>query len=368
MKKTKTQFIASSSFEAARSVDIFPKNHKSRNLHGHSFWASIISGFEHDFKFNGSEHVMLKEKLLRVTENFDYSHLNKLIRIPTDENLAKWIKQKSQNLLKNKIEITGLQSTKNQGVHCISNNELHVWRRFQFEAAHQLPNVPFGHKCGRMHGHSFQVIIHANAKLESNELLINYDQLSNIWSPIDHKLNYSCLNKISGLSNPTSEILAQWIWKKIIPQLPSLSCVSVYETSSCGAHYDGQNFKIWKDFSFDSALKIDQIKSKLSSLHGHTFLLRLNLSSPFDKVMGWTKDFGDVKEIFNPIFKMLDHQPLHENLELSKTNILNIANWILSVTEKILPELSGIELYESEGCGVILNDNRIGPIMPLTQK
>ncbi len=368
MEDIDIQFIASSRFDAARSVEILPINHKSRNLHGHSFWTSIISDSSHDSVLKGLEHLNLKEKLLNVTEKLDYTHLNKMIKIPTDENLAKWIQEKSQNLLKKDIQITGLQSTKDQGIHFNSNSNVHVWKRFQFEAAHQLPNVVEGHKCGRMHGHSFQVIVHANTRLESNDLSIDYDQLSEIWSPIDQILNYNCLNHIEGLSNPTSEILAQWIWEKLVLVLPSISCVSVYETASCGAHFDGNDFKIWKDFSFDSAIKIDQSESKLSRLHGHTFLLRLNLSSPLDQVMGWTKDFGDVKEIFKPIFKILDHQPLHENLEFGKTDILNIANWILNTTQTVLPELSGIELYESEGCGVILKNNLVGPIMPLTQK
>ena len=30
-------------------------------------------------------------------------------------------------------------------------------KSFTFEAAHWLPTFPEGHKCRRMHGHSFQV-------------------------------------------------------------------------------------------------------------------------------------------------------------------------------------------------------------------
>ena len=368
MKDIKIQFIASARFDAARSVGVLPVNHKSRNLHGHSFWTSIILDSNCDSHLNGSEHLFLKEKLTSVVKDLDYNHLNNLIKIPTDENLARWIQGKSKYLLKKNVEITGVQSTKDQGIHLSDDYSFHVWKRFQFEAAHKLPNVAKGHKCGKMHGHSFQVIVHANTKFEFNDLSIDYDHLNEIWSPIDYKLNYNCLNEIEGLSNPTSEILAQWIWEKLAPVLPSISCISVYETATCGAHFNGSDFKIWKDFSFDSAIKIDHADKKLSRLHGHTFLLRLNLSSPLDKVMGWTKDFGDVKEIFKPIFKILDHQPLNENLEFGKINILNIATWILNTTQNVLPEISGIELYESEGCGVILKNNIVGPIMPLTQK
>ena len=368
MKSNLIQYIASSRFDAARSVKILPKDHKSRNLHGHSFWASILINSDTIATLNGLEHLNLKKKLVEITNQLDYSHLNETLDIPTDENLAKWIRINSQNSLSDISTVIGLQSTKDQGIHLEKNDDVHVWKRFQFEAAHKLPNVSKGHKCGRMHGHSFQVIVHTNTQLSSNNLSINYEKLDALWSPIDELLNYNCLNLIKGLDNPTSEMLAQWIWEKLIYKLPNLSCVSVYETASCGAHFDGNNFKIWKDFSIDSAVKIDEEVSKISRLHGHTFLLRLNLSAPLDNVMGWTKDFGDVKELFSPIFKTLDHRPLHENLEIKNFNLLNIAKWILKTTEKTLPELSGLELYETEGCGVILNNNFVGPIMPLTQK
>lgn len=368
MTDIKIQFIGSSRFNAARSVNILPVGHKSRNLHGHSFWASALINDDNNIDSNGLEHINLKERLMKATDLLDYSHLNENIGVPTDENIARWIKQNSQKSLNNFVQVIGLQSTKDQGVHLGLNDNIHVWRRFQFEAAHQLPNVAVDHKCGRMHGHSFQVILHANIKLMLNNLSIDYDQLTQLWSLIDESLSYNCLNDVEGLSNPTSEMLAQWIWKKIIPNQPSLSCVSVYETASCGAHFDGKNFKIWKDFSIDSAMKIKKPVLKFSRLHGHTFLLRLNLSSPIDKIMGWTKDFGDVKELFAPIFKSIDHHPLHENSEIQNFNLLNLAKWILKTTQNVLPEVSGIELYETEGCGVVLNNNNVGPMMPLTEK
>ena len=37
---------------------------------------------------------------------------------------------------------------------------MHIFKVFQLEAAHRLPNVPAGHKCARLHGHSFRIEIH----------------------------------------------------------------------------------------------------------------------------------------------------------------------------------------------------------------
>ena len=35
--------------------------------------------------------------------------------------------------------------------------DVELYKDFRFEAAHSLPNVPEGHKCARLHGHSFFV-------------------------------------------------------------------------------------------------------------------------------------------------------------------------------------------------------------------
>ena len=35
-----------------------------------------------------------------------------------------------------------------------------IFKVFRIEAAHRLPNVPAGHKCARLHGHSFAVEVH----------------------------------------------------------------------------------------------------------------------------------------------------------------------------------------------------------------
>ena len=119
------------------------------------------------------------------------------------------------------------------------------------------------------------------------------------------------------------------------------------------------------DFTMDSAVRISTVNSRLSKIHGHTFLIRLKLSAPLDKVLGWTKDFGDVKVLFDPIFKSIDHQPLYEKSEIFNSSTTNIANWLFGVTKKILPELCGIELYEMEGCGVIINKGSANLLMPV---
>ena len=42
---------------------------------------------------------------------------------------------------------------------------MEILKEFTIEAAHRLPNLPAGHKCGRLHWHSFRVEIHVRGSV-----------------------------------------------------------------------------------------------------------------------------------------------------------------------------------------------------------
>jgi 6-pyruvoyltetrahydropterin/6-carboxytetrahydropterin synthase len=243
----------------------------------------------------------------------------------------------------------------------------HVWRRHAFQAAHQLTGVPAGHKCGRMHGHGFEVILHADQDLGTRDLSIDYDHLDACWAPIKAQLDYACLNDVPGLPNPTSELIASWIWTQLKPALPELSWVTVYETASCGAHYDGVQYRIWKELNLDSALRLAHAPAgdPRRRIHGHTYALRLHLSAALDQLRGWTIDFGDVKELFSPIFRDIDHQPLHELPGVADNDPASLARWIRDRALPVLPQLDRIDLYETRGSGAILSWGEEGPALPV---
>ena len=265
------------------------------------------------------------------------------------------------------IESVGVQSTLHEGVDLDNKEHAHVWRRYIFQSAHRLPNVPQGHKCGRMHGHGFEVILHANQDLGSSEIGIDYEYLDALWAPLFNDLDHACLNDIPGLENPTSENISNWIWHRLKPKLPELSWVTVYETANCGAHFDGQSYRIWKEMTLDSAvqLKCAPKGDNRRRIHGHTYSLRLHLHAELDEVLGWTVDFGDVKRLFDPIFEQLDHQPLHEIPSLIDTDTASLVKWIKCQGSPLLPQLDRIDLYEIRGCGVILNWGGVGPALPI---
>ncbi len=114
-------------------------------------------------------------------------------------------------------------------------------KEYRFEAAHRLPMVPPGHKCERLHGHSFKIEIAVSGPVdETTGWFIDYGDLDEIWAPLYEALDHRYLNEVPGLENPTSEILAKWLWDKIKPKLPSLSRLIVFETCDVRCEYEGE--------------------------------------------------------------------------------------------------------------------------------
>lgn len=365
MEASQIMTAASGRFEAARRVDVLPDGHRCRAMHGHGFQATAYAVLPSSWApYPGGEVATLQGCMERCTKRLTYGVLNDHLPQPTDENLARWIRE---HLGAPGVERVAVQSTPHQGVEVDSRDHAHVWRRYRFQAAHRLPHVPEGHKCGRMHGHGFEVIVHADQDLGDADLGIDYDYLDGLWSPIDSELNYHCLNEVPGLSNPTSEMLSSWLWERLKPALPALSWVTVFETASCGANFDGECYRIWKDFTLDSAVRHERAPTsdRRYRIHGHTFTLRLNLRAPLDAVMGWTIDFGDVKAIFDPIFKSLDHHPLYEQPGLANGDTATIASWIYRRAKVDLPQLVRVDLYESQGSGSVVGLDLGGPALPV---
>lgn len=116
-----------------------------------------------------------------------------------------------------------------------------IYVSMTFDAAHRLPNVPQGHKCGNLHGHTFYAEIYVSGTVEdSTGWVIDFSDIKAIAKPVIEQLDHSYLNEIDGLENPTSENIAVWMWNRLKPELPGLSKIIVKESPTSAAVYTGE--------------------------------------------------------------------------------------------------------------------------------
>jgi 6-pyruvoyltetrahydropterin/6-carboxytetrahydropterin synthase len=116
-----------------------------------------------------------------------------------------------------------------------------IRRSYTIEAAHRLPHVPDGHKCARLHGHSFRVTLHVRGELEPKlGWILDFAEIDHAFEPLFAQLDHHYLNEVPGLDNPTSELLAHWVLERV--QLPAgrLAAVTIGETcnAECTVYAD----------------------------------------------------------------------------------------------------------------------------------
>ena len=118
---------------------------------------------------------------------------------------------------------------------------MEIFKVFKFDAAHFLPCVPHGHKCAKLHGHSFRVEIYVRGEVDPQAgWVMDFARITEAFEPVLEKLDHKNLNDIEGLQNPTSENLCRWIWQRLKPALPLLSKVVVQESPESGCIYRGE--------------------------------------------------------------------------------------------------------------------------------
>ena len=112
---------------------------------------------------------------------------------------------------------------------------------FTFEAAQTLPKAPEGHKCRRMHGHSFKVEISVEGNVDlTTGWFYDHAEISSAMKPLLHDLDHAYLNEIEGLDNPTIENMAAWFWRNLQPLCPGLCEIVIHETPTARCVYRGE--------------------------------------------------------------------------------------------------------------------------------
>ncbi len=117
-----------------------------------------------------------------------------------------------------------------------------VFREFHFEAAHSLPEAPPGHKCRRVHGHSYRLVVHVRGRIQPRTgWVMDFADLRAVVDPLIAELDHQYLNDLEGLSCPTAEVIVRWCWRRLKPGLPGLSKLELFETARCGCAYEGED-------------------------------------------------------------------------------------------------------------------------------
>lgn len=117
---------------------------------------------------------------------------------------------------------------------------MEVFRQFTFDAAHRLDHLPEGHKCARVHGHTYRLKIYAQGPLDPKiGWVVDFARIKQAASAVLDQLDHRLLNDVPGLEQPTTEHIAVWIWDRLGPTLPELSRIELWENENSGVVYAG---------------------------------------------------------------------------------------------------------------------------------
>lgn len=116
-------------------------------------------------------------------------------------------------------------------------------KEFRFEAAHRLPN--HDGKCARLHGHSWRglVVVEGHTVHTTGPkagMLVDFTSISApVKEMVDKYLDHYFLNETLGLDNPTSEKVAEWVFKYLkfnAAHLP-IAAIVIEETCTSSCEY-----------------------------------------------------------------------------------------------------------------------------------
>ncbi len=118
---------------------------------------------------------------------------------------------------------------------------MQIFKTFTFDSAHFLPNVPDGHKCKAIHGHTYRMIVYIEGSLDQEiGWVADFADIKKAIEPIVKMVDHKLLNELPGLENPTCEKIAIWLWNKIKEKIPALVKIELHETPTSGVIYTGE--------------------------------------------------------------------------------------------------------------------------------
>jgi 6-pyruvoyltetrahydropterin/6-carboxytetrahydropterin synthase len=114
---------------------------------------------------------------------------------------------------------------------------MRITTEFHYDSAHRLPLLPDTHKCSRLHGHTYRLLVTLDGPVGMDGFVIDFADVKAIVEPLIKKLDHHYLNDIPGLDNPTVEVQLGWLWDRI--PLTELVELTLFEGLHNSAIYRG---------------------------------------------------------------------------------------------------------------------------------
>ncbi len=108
-----------------------------------------------------------------------------------------------------------------------------------FSSAHNLRG--YRGKCEALHGHNWKVeVVVSKETLDKTGMVLDFKFLKSKLKKILEKFDHHYLNDIAYFKkvNPTSENIAEYIFRALKRQVPAVSAVTVWENNTCSATYE----------------------------------------------------------------------------------------------------------------------------------
>lgn len=117
---------------------------------------------------------------------------------------------------------------------------MEIFREFTFDAAHRLDHLPEGHKCARVHGHTYRLRVVLAGPLDPKiGWILDFAEIKARTNAVLDRVDHRLLNDVPGLEQPTTELIAAWLWDRLAPELPGLTRIELWENANSGCIYTG---------------------------------------------------------------------------------------------------------------------------------
>ncbi len=117
-----------------------------------------------------------------------------------------------------------------------------------------------------------------------------------------------------------------------------------------------------RSFRIESARSLPRLPAThpCARVHGHSFVIELELAGTVDPDLGWLIDYNDIAAAFEPLRQLLDHSLLNEVQGLANPTSEHIARWVFDRLRPTLAMLTAVTIMETPETRAIYRPPRTG--------